>query len=257
MNNDLLFKQYEKSVAALRQQHEALTAAIRAAPSSTGTSEKAPGAASPMKTYASRSSAAFYGNRASMSRASSFSIGSNDDEDFYDAVPGEFVLEEDDLSSDDEPTTPGESTLDDDDDSDDEETDADKGSDTSPEPEATTGKASSGNVQRRAKLPAPAGDEFSMLGLLRKNVGKVSMCVRYFVPSTDISIHQDLSQISFPVSMNEPLSALQRIAEELEYSKLLDDAAKAEDPVERLTLVATFAISACSSNKYRSSRKPL
>lgn len=57
--------------------------------------------------------------------------------------------------------------------------------------------------------------------------------------------------------MNEPMNALERIAEELEYSELLDAAAKATDSTERLTLVATFAISATSGNKYRGSRKPL
>jgi hypothetical protein len=57
--------------------------------------------------------------------------------------------------------------------------------------------------------------------------------------------------------MNEPISALERIAEELEYSELLDAAAAAKDPIERLTLVATFAISATSGNKFRGSRKPL
>ena len=57
--------------------------------------------------------------------------------------------------------------------------------------------------------------------------------------------------------MNEPLSALQRVAEELEYSSLLDQAAEAEDSLERLALVAVWAISGVSGNKYRSSRKPL
>ncbi|GAA6043860.1 hypothetical protein JCM8097_001192 [Rhodosporidiobolus ruineniae] len=94
-------------------------------------------------------------------------------------------------------------------------------------------------VQRRSQLPSPvAGDEFSVLSMLRKNVGK------------------DLSTISFPVTMNEPLSALERLAEELEYSELLDAAAATTDPIERLTLVAVFAISGSSGNKFRSSRKP-
>lgn len=57
--------------------------------------------------------------------------------------------------------------------------------------------------------------------------------------------------------MNEPLSALQRVAEELEYSELLDRAAQATDPTERLTLVAVWAVSGASSNKFRGSRKPL
>ncbi|GAA6046928.1 hypothetical protein JCM3770_003434 [Rhodotorula araucariae] len=101
------------------------------------------------------------------------------------------------------------------------------------------GLAGAKEVQRRSQLPAPvSGDEFSMLSMLRKNVGK------------------DLSTISFPVTMNEPLSALQRLAEELEYSELLDHAAQATDPTERLTLVAVWAISGTSGNKFRSSRKP-
>lgn len=67
---------------------------------------------------------------------------------------------------------------------------------------------------------------------------------------------QDLSNISLPVTTNEPISALQRIAEELEYSELLDRAVAADDPMERLTLVAVFAISTYGGNKYRVTRKP-
>jgi len=67
---------------------------------------------------------------------------------------------------------------------------------------------------------------------------------------------QDLSNISLPVTTNEPISALQRIAEELEYSELLDRAVSAQDPMERLTLVAVFAISTYGGNKYRVTRKP-
>ena len=46
---------------------------------------------------------------------------------------------------------------------------------------------------RRSRLPAPRPEtgDFSLWGLLRKNIGK------------------DLSKISMPVSLNEPLSMLQ------------------------------------------------
>ena len=37
-----------------------------------------------------------------------------------------------------------------------------------------------------------------------------------------------------PVTLNEPLSALQRLCEELEYSELLDEAAKLADPYDRM-----------------------
>ena len=62
-----------------------------------------------------------------------------------------------------------------------------------------------------------------------------------------------------PVSANEPLSFLQRIAEQLEYSELLDEAASAPlDNGERLLYIAAFAVSAFSSArvKERAIRKP-
>ena len=45
-----------------------------------------------------------------------------------------------------------------------------------------------------------------------------------------------------PVSINQPLSALQRIAEDLEYSELLDEAATVTG-VERMVKVCAFALS--------------
>ncbi|KKY27317.1 putative oxysterol binding protein [Phaeomoniella chlamydospora] len=96
------------------------------------------------------------------------------------------------------------------------------------------------SVRRRATIPPPAIMPPSLIGFLRKNVGK------------------DLSTISMPVSANEPLSLLQRAAEQLEYSELLDRAACATDSVERLIFTSAFAISSLSSNrvKERSIRKP-
>jgi len=72
------------------------------------------------------------------------------------------------------------------------------------------------------------------------------------------NIGKDLSKISMPVALNEPLSLLQRLCEELEYSELLDRAVVTEDRMGRMVLVAAFAISAYSSvaNALRASRKP-
>ncbi|KAF7726883.1 hypothetical protein EC973_008390 [Apophysomyces ossiformis] len=93
--------------------------------------------------------------------------------------------------------------------------------------------------QRRSQLPSPAvGDMGSALSVFRKNVGK------------------DLSTIAMPVSMNEPLSMLQRACEELEYSELLDKASTLSDPMERLMYVMVFAVSGYASSQYRSGRKP-
>ncbi|KAG8966471.1 hypothetical protein FRC03_011920 [Tulasnella sp. 419] len=95
-------------------------------------------------------------------------------------------------------------------------------------------------IIRRTKLPAPtSGDDGSLLAVLRKNVGK------------------DLSTVSFPVSFNEPISILQRLAEDVEYVDLLNQAAATSDPVERICLVAAFAVSGYACTLYRASRKPL
>lgn len=95
-------------------------------------------------------------------------------------------------------------------------------------------------IKRRANILAPTVLPPSLIGFLRKNVGK------------------DLSTISMPVSANEPTSLLQRAAEVLEYSNLLDQATQSNDPVERLMYVTAFALSSLSSNRVRerSIRKP-
>ncbi|OXV08089.1 hypothetical protein Egran_04147 [Elaphomyces granulatus] len=95
-------------------------------------------------------------------------------------------------------------------------------------------------VNRRTTVQAPAVPPPSLIGFLRKNVGK------------------DLSAIAMPVSSNEPLSYLQRAAECLEYSALLDKAANVSDGLERLIYVTAFALSSLSAGrvKERAIRKP-
>lgn len=48
------------------------------------------------------------------------------------------------------------------------------------------------------------------------------------------NIGKDLSRVSMPVALNEPVSLLQRLSEELEYSELLDIANHIDDPYERM-----------------------
>lgn len=96
-------------------------------------------------------------------------------------------------------------------------------------------------VKRRIAVPAPTVSPPSLIGFLRKNVGK------------------DLSTISMPVTANEPISLLQRLSETLEYSTLLDDAVNKErSSTERLVYLAAFAVSQLSSMrvKERAIRKP-
>lgn len=61
------------------------------------------------------------------------------------------------------------------------------------------------------------------------------------------SVGKDLSKISIPVVINEPLSFVQRLAEDVEYSELLDKAADSPDPHERLMYVAAAVVSHYSS----------
>src|ERR1700722_1133127 len=68
---------------------------------------------------------------------------------------------------------------------------------------------------------------------------------------------QDLSTISFPVTFNEPLTLLQRTAEEVEYHDLLRQAATTTDPLERLSYIAAFAVSGYAHTRFRTGRKGL
>lgn len=59
------------------------------------------------------------------------------------------------------------------------------------------------------------------------------------------------------MTFNEPLTLLQRAAEELEYHGLLNQAAASIDPIERLSFVAAFAVSGYAHTRHRSGRKGL
>ncbi|KAM3614144.1 uncharacterized protein V6R79_010832 [Siganus canaliculatus] len=94
--------------------------------------------------------------------------------------------------------------------------------------------------QRRSRLPStsPSNSTISLWNILRNNIGK------------------DLSKVTMPVQLNEPLNTLQRLCEELEYSELLDRAANTQDPFERMTYMATFVVSGYASSYYRTGGKP-
>ncbi|XP_010626545.1 oxysterol-binding protein-related protein 3 isoform X2 [Fukomys damarensis] len=97
-----------------------------------------------------------------------------------------------------------------------------------------------GRTERRTCLPAPGPNtsNISLWNILRNNIGK------------------DLSKVAMPVELNEPLNTLQRLCEELEYSELLDKAARIPNPLERMVYVAAFAVSAYASSYYRAGSKP-
>lgn len=59
-----------------------------------------------------------------------------------------------------------------------------------------------------------------------------------------------LSQVNF----NEPLSMLQRLTEDLEYSELLDRAARCDSTLEQMCLVAAFSVSSYSTTVHRTAK---
>ncbi|CCG81997.1 Sterol binding ankyrin repeat protein [Taphrina deformans PYCC 5710] len=96
-------------------------------------------------------------------------------------------------------------------------------------------------IKRRVIVPKIMDQPPSALKLMTSKVGS------------------DVSSMSAPAASNEPLGLLQRVAEELEYSELLDSAvaANSEDGT-RMLIIASFAVSAFSSmrQKERAKRKP-
>ncbi|XP_062845150.1 oxysterol-binding protein-related protein 6-like [Trichomycterus rosablanca] len=93
---------------------------------------------------------------------------------------------------------------------------------------------------RRTVLPAPSADNshIGILTILYNNIGK------------------DLSRVSMPVALNEPVNFLQRVSEELEYSELLDIANHTDDPYQRMVYMAVFSISGYAWASWRNRYKP-
>lgn len=115
-------------------------------------------------------------------------------------------------------------------------------------PSAVVRRTKLSSIQPSSKLSSPTSQsfvyplilsgDFSLWSLLYKNIGK------------------DLSKISMPVTINEPMNVLQRLCEELEYCELLDVAATQADPCQRMLLIAAFVVSGYSSSYYRAGHKP-
>lgn len=60
-------------------------------------------------------------------------------------------------------------------------------------------------------------------------------------------IGKDMTKMTLPVTFNEPTSLLQRVAEDMEYTDLLDTAAERLESTERMVYVAAFAASEYAS----------
>ncbi|KAK1793975.1 hypothetical protein P4O66_010878 [Electrophorus voltai] len=96
------------------------------------------------------------------------------------------------------------------------------------------------STSRRTSLLAtcPDNSHVGLISILYNNIGK------------------DLSLVSMPVVLNEPVNLIQRLCEELEYSELLDTANETDDPYQRMVYIAAFAISGYATAQYRNRYKP-
>lgn len=84
-------------------------------------------------------------------------------------------------------------------------------------------------VRKRLKLDEDDRPAISLWSVLKSMVGK------------------DMTRMTLPVTFNEPTSLLQRVAEDLEYSDLLDTASNFEDSSLRMLYVAVFTASSYAS----------
>eukprot|EP00002_Diphylleia_rotans_P025260 TRINITY_DN4992_c0_g1_i1.p1 TRINITY_DN4992_c0_g1~~TRINITY_DN4992_c0_g1_i1.p1 ORF type:complete len:983 (+),score=217.14 TRINITY_DN4992_c0_g1_i1:36-2984(+) len=94
--------------------------------------------------------------------------------------------------------------------------------------------------KRRDRLPSdkPQFKDISLWAILKDAVGK------------------DLSRITVPIAFCEPMTFLQRMCEDVEYSSLLDRATKTSDPYLSLAYITAFSISNYAATAGRFS-KPL
>jgi oxysterol-binding protein 1 len=65
------------------------------------------------------------------------------------------------------------------------------------------------------------------------------------------AVGKDLGKFGVPVIFNEPISMLQKLAETMEYSNLLAEADKTQDPIKRMLLVAGFGVAQYRSSEHR------
>ncbi|TWW57082.1 Oxysterol-binding protein-related protein 1 [Takifugu flavidus] len=92
--------------------------------------------------------------------------------------------------------------------------------------------------ERRKSLPAEmiSRNNFSVWSILKKCIG------------------MELSKIAMPVVFNEPLSFLQRISEYMEHTHLIHEACSLSDSIDRMQVVAAFAVSSVASQWERTGK---
>ncbi|XP_071535193.1 oxysterol-binding protein 1 isoform X4 [Panulirus ornatus] len=90
--------------------------------------------------------------------------------------------------------------------------------------------------QRRTYVPDKPNYPINLWSIMKNCIGK------------------ELSKIPMPVNFSEPLSFLQRLTEDFEYSDILDRAAQTEDTCEQLSLIAAFTVSSYATTAVRTAK---
>ncbi|XP_046698819.1 oxysterol-binding protein 1 isoform X3 [Silurus meridionalis] len=90
--------------------------------------------------------------------------------------------------------------------------------------------------KRRSRIPDKPNYSLNLWSIMKNCIGK------------------ELSKIPMPVNFNEPISMLQRLSEDLEYSELLDRAGKCQSSLEQLCYVAAFTVSSYSTTVHRTGK---
>uniref|UniRef100_A0A5K3F8Q3 Oxysterol-binding protein n=1 Tax=Mesocestoides corti TaxID=53468 RepID=A0A5K3F8Q3_MESCO len=88
-------------------------------------------------------------------------------------------------------------------------------------------------INRRTTIPPKPNISLNLWSILSNCIGK------------------ELTKIPMPVNFSEPLSMLQRLSENFEYSSVLDRAAACSDPLEQLAYVSAFVVSSYASTALR------
>ncbi|XP_032526377.2 oxysterol-binding protein 1 [Danaus plexippus] len=89
---------------------------------------------------------------------------------------------------------------------------------------------------RRQRVPDKPNYPLSLWSIMKNCIGK------------------ELSKIPIPVNFSEPLSMLQRLTEDYEYSSILDQAATFTDPAHQLAYVAAFTVSSYATTACRTTK---
>lgn len=102
--------------------------------------------------------------------------------------------------------------------------------------EAYISKRSAHAISRRESIPPKPNISLNLWGIVKNCIGK------------------ELTKIPMPVNFSEPLSMLQRLTEDFEYSACLDRAAACQDSLEQMAYVAAFTVSAYATTAVRTNK---